>query len=842
MEIAPNDLEYLAKAISTNAAVLFLGAGFSTDAKNRLAENIPPGSVLAGELWRFLGYPGSYDGSELSSVFQAALAQGNTKQLQNFLEEKYTCEAVPEWYQFIAKIFWYRIYTTNIDTVVEQIYGAAVGSQKLHVINGVLEDFRERDQLLESIQYIKLNGTIPGPPSQVTFSFRQYAARSAQNDVWYDHFVRDYSTRTTIFIGTNLNEPLFWKAIETRGARFRDSENRPKSFLVSPYISPVRIDALREYRIVPIAAQAKDFFNALANALKTLPDRVTVLRQTNPDFEALVPLLNTQISAASRRHIQQFYAHFHVVRIPSQRPNYTKTFLQGAEPLWSDVLNDLDAHREVNSVVFDLIQKQFATSKTGTVIVTGPAGTGKSTLLKRVALDLVSQSRSVFFSDCTDLPALHDFEGALDLLPSRSIIIFDNAGLAFANLLNYLEAAHRAEQKHTFVVAERTNKLDEALAEIKETGNVSEVEMPNLSQADIESVIDTLTKHHMLGRLANRGRGDQRQVFSGYARNQILVAMRRATLGDKFDETIKNEFLQVQPLEAKMLYLCGCLATAAQFSLSKQQLLASSTARPAEALSYIARNLKNVLIPTSSNSDYYVARHRVIAELIVGKLVLRSMLKEAYIRLLQTLANDVSFTNFQMSATFRLYRKLINHTSIYKRFASDLAEARSIYDAIQPFVTRDFHFWLQYGSLELEYGELDTAANYLEQAYAYKPDDSLVMTTRALLFYKQSIAVSCLEEASALKDKARSIISQQMESRPKDHYPAHVYCTKELAWINHWLPYTSEKKHALEDLREFAQKAAKAHPTSKDMQNAYKLINDCYLDLAAKPIKYAEQR
>ena len=836
MDLEPNDLVYLSKALAGNSAVLFLGAGFSADAKNRLGQTIPVGSQLANDLWHFLKYPGDYDGSDLSSVFQAALAQGHQRELRAFLEERYTCDALPDWYEFVAKIFWYRIYTTNIDTVVEKIYSCAVNAPKLDAVNGVREDFRERDQLLESMQYIKLNGTIPGSSTDMTFSFRQYAARSAQNDVWYDHFVRDYSTRITVFIGTNLNEPLFWRAIEARGTRFRDSENRPKSFLIVPYISPVKIDALREYRIVPIQMEAKEFFRLIAEQMNPLPDRITVLRRSNPDFESLVPLLAGHISSASRRHIQQFYAHFHVVRIPGQRPNYTRGFLQGAEPLWSDVLNDLDAAREANSAAFELIQKQFTTGTTGSVVVSGAAGTGKSTLVKRVALDLVSHGHSVFFSDCTDLPALHDFEAALDLLPARSIIVFDNGGLAFGSLLHYLESAQRAELKHVFIIAERTNKLDEILAEIKIAAPTREFQMPDLSPLDIESLIDTLEKHHMLGRLANRGRGEQRQVFSGYARNQILVAMRRATLGDKFDDTIKSEFLQVQPTEAKMLYLCGCLATAAQFGLTKQQLLASSIARPAEALSYIARNLKNILIPTSATSDYYVARHRVIADIIVSKLVPRSMLKEAYIRLLQTLANDVSFSNLQHSASFRLYRKLINHASIYKRFASDLAEARSIYDAIQPFVSQDFHFWLQYGSLELEYGELDTAANYLEQAYSYKPDDNLVLTTRALLFYKQGIAAASLEEATSLKEQARLLLETQMERRPKDSYPAHVYCTKELQWINRWHPYALEKKHALEDLREFACKIAKEHPTSKDIQSAFKAISDAYLDLA-KPTR-----
>jgi hypothetical protein len=88
------------------------------------------------------------------------------------------------------------------------------------------------------------------------------------------------------------------------------------------------------------------------------------------------------------------------------------------------------------------------------------------------------------------------------------------------------------------------------------------------------------------------------------------------------------------------------------------------------------------------------------------------------------------------------------------------------------------------------------------------------------------------EIAQDLRDKARRIILLQSEERPKDAYPIHVYCTQELAWINHWLLAHIEKRNALEDLRQFATKAAKTHAQSKDIQAATKAISDAYLDLA----------
>ena len=61
MEITDNDRAYLKKALSTNAAILFVGAGFSASATNKLRQSIPVGNEFAttptefAERWLRLG-------------------------------------------------------------------------------------------------------------------------------------------------------------------------------------------------------------------------------------------------------------------------------------------------------------------------------------------------------------------------------------------------------------------------------------------------------------------------------------------------------------------------------------------------------------------------------------------------------------------------------------------------------------------------------------------------------------------------------------------------------------------------------------------------------------------
>lgn len=831
MELASTEIDFIVKNIRANSAALFLGAGFSAEAKNRAGTNIPVGKQFSETLWRFLGYEGVYDETPLPTMFEAALRRKHSE-LQKVLDENFKCASVPDWYQVITQIFWHRIYTTNVDDLVEEIYHSSRSQQILDPINGITEDFRERDQLLGLIQYVKLNGTLTEKPTSITFSTRQYADRLANAEVWYDQFVRDYSTRCTIFIGTKLDEPLFWQAIAARGKKYPGGELRPKSFIISRGFSPAQVENLKEYNVIPLAGTAKEFFELVAKAVGTFPTANEVLLKTNPGLKEMLHALGERLSRNDRRHVEEFYSAFHPVRDSQHSEHYRSLFLLGSEPQWDDIFNDYDAPRQFNSTVLDEINQCLAKNEVALIGITGSAGSGKSTVMKRVAVSLASLGNLVFFTHSEQLPALHHFESALDLLPGRAVILFDNASLALSILPDYLAAAKRARLKHIFVIAARTGKIAERISSLNSVAKFRDRPVPDLSTIDIDNIIDLLTRVHLLGELANRPRQQQREVFLSYAHRQILVAMRAATLGKGFDDIIKDEFLTTEPLEAKMLYLCASIVTAAQFTVSKQQLLACVDCMPAETLSLIHSNLRTVLVPVSGNSDRFAARHRVIAELVVGKIAPRAMLKEAYINLLKTISHDLPITGNPSSAIFRLYRRLINHRTIYERFSHHLAQARSIFSTVTPFFARDHHFWLQFGSLELEYGELESAANFIAQAYRYAPHDNIVLTTKAQLMYKQSLVVNLVEAAVELRSGAREILNAQMISRSQDHYPFHVYATQELAWINHWLVAKKDRLPALEQLRTFANQALSKHANNSRIKEIVVQINSAYLDIA----------
>ena len=220
--------------------------------ENRLGSRLPIGTALGQRLWEFLGYAGDYDDASLADMYEAVIASGmKENKITEFMEANLLCDSVPDEYDSLSLVYWHRIYTTNIDNIVETVYRG--GEPRLDIISYPNDEPKERDQSLGKIQLVCLHGKLPCKPNEITFSVQQYARRANVHDPLYDQFVRDYVTHPTIFIGTHLNEPLFWQYIEARADRSTGvSEQRQKSFLISPHISQPKRAQLKKFNVVPI--------------------------------------------------------------------------------------------------------------------------------------------------------------------------------------------------------------------------------------------------------------------------------------------------------------------------------------------------------------------------------------------------------------------------------------------------------------------------------------------------------------------------------------------------------------------------------------------------------------
>ena len=417
------------------------------------------------------------------------------------------------------------------------------------------------------------------------------------------------------------------------------------------------------------------------------------------------------------------------------------------------------------------------------------------------------------------------------------MVFVDDAATALPTLTALTEAV-RVSNRNTIIVAgERSNRSGRVMQRLAALNNSEEFEVPNLSDPDVDALIEKLSEFNLLGKLAGKKRTEQRYEFAIRAEKQILVAMREATKGEPFDKIIESEFESIESREAQIAYLAICLATSFNNAITTEQFLSLTDLFPNEALELLDTQLRNIVVMREPHRRAVQARHRVIAEALLDHLAPRELVRDAYIRLLQTLAHDLDFEHPNRSKIFKLYREVINHRLVQQRFRTDIASARAIYESLEGYLQRDYHFLHQYASLELEYNELGTAENYLTQAEELAPKSEFVQSTKALLFYKQSAAAHKLHEAAVLRDEARKILFNLLETRDADPYPAHILCAQELDWIDHWPTRFDERRRLMEGLREDVANLSKKLPHSRRMRELKKKIDERYLEMASPKVK-----
>jgi energy-coupling factor transporter ATP-binding protein EcfA2 len=825
--------KYITRILGRNEVVLFLGSGFSRDSKNKLNENFPTGRLLSQKIWNFLGYTGDCDDTSLQELYQAFLGIGKkrTEKIE-FLNQNLLSGYVPDIYDSITIPYWYKIYSLNIDDILDVTYRR--NSKLFHNLVFPQDEYRERDQSLEKTQCVYLHGKLPCNPEDVIFSTKQYARASLENQPLYSQFVYEYATLPTIFLGTDLNENLFESYIEAREGKSGYGELRPKSFIITPSLSPVKKDIFKsQYNVHHISGTTEDFLNWLRKTEKFLPEKNQILINTFPNLLKIREFANiTQISQSTVSSFAQSFE-----RVPKEFivKKERSGYLLGANPIWNDIYRDLDIPRTITNVAFDLILESlsgyYETQKQQMYTFVGNAGSGKSTILKRLGLRLSQNGRTVFICNSEFLPRPDLLVEVLSVINEQVILIFDNAKNIVNNIPILVTEFAKLKYMPLIVLGIRKANQHKLNYQIDpEVINNIKLEIPDLDDEEIDNLIFKLDENNLLGLLKGMTPANRIREFKFRAKKQILIAMKEATNGKSFNEIIQSEFDEIDPYEAKSLCVCIALNTELGFSNTAQDFIGFSNFIHSEALHLLKSNLDGIIQWNETKTSFMI-RHRILADYIIKHCTDLDILKDAYIRVLSVLAPELKKSLGQYKK-FNLYKSLINHQILYGRFKGDINLAREVYDSITEYFHNEAHFWLQYGSLEMTGtgGNLALAENYILQAESLAPDYINIQNSKCNLFYRLSVREDDFSKAYDYKQKADEICTKLLNDiGKKDPHIYHIQCKGIYSYILKWSKSAEEKKEKLKELRRLINYAVTQHPRDKNLEQASNLINRSYL-------------
>lgn len=794
-------IPHLAGQFERAVPILFTGAGFSAAAKNLRGQPMPLGKELKKQLWTvcFPGEPYD-DGASLQSLYQHAVLR-HSRQIKELLGDLLSVDAatIPDWYRPLLSAPWHRCYTLNVDDLEE----AAVARWDLPRGFDVISATSDRHEKIgrtrtAALEFVHLNGTKNDLPEAVTFSTTQYAERLARPEPWYVRLVSDLISRCCVFIGTQLDESPFWQHLELRRMRGgREArELRPRSYLITPSLDLPRKALLAEYNIAWLPMNAKQFVDEVLTHLQEAVHKGQTRVGADTDTKKVNNL--PEVSALA------------------SYPSQLTQFLLGEEPVWADLQSGRAIERLCDR---DLWNQTELTMKRqmnrGIILVSGTAGSGKSTALMRLCLRLVAAGTHVgFLNKDIDLSP-RDIRGAMRRADAPEAIAIDDADMYGSELLPLIRDVASGPTSALVMVAMRSARVDRVFpSDLPDSLPMFEYAMPPLEDSDIESLLDVLDRENRLGVLKGRTRVEQRAAFREKSGRQLLVAMIEATSGRRFEEKCVDEYLDMQGEDDKVYALIS-VATSFRYGLYRDEVLTALNDYSNATLNAIDQLIRRHVIIQRQDGAIW-ARHRVIADFVRDHLQVSGQMVAALNGLCLVAATKVSPTMAWSERPFRILSVLFNHDTLIK--AIGIEEARNLYGSLEGLLHWYFHFWLQRGSLEVEVGDVKLAEHFLNQARALNANDPYVENEWAYLLFARAIRNPQSPRSQELVEEAVQILHALIQIPRNNPYPYHVLCAQGLNWTRVSQMSPNDKVEFLAELVRFAKEGRVKYPSNERLK------------------------
>ena len=813
---------HLAGQFERALPVLFIGSGFSLAAKNIAGGRIPSVNDLRHLLFTecFGEAPPNDDSFKdtLQDLFQIAQTRLGTR-LREILDKQFTVDtaSIPDWYELIFNLPWQRIYTLNIDNLSTAANRRFDLPRIIKAYSAVSASHSIPSELYSTeLTQIHLNGRLQDGPNGVTFSMYQYAERLNQDEPTYLQLVNDLLTKPVVFIGTTLDEPPLWQYIERRRRRARRTEEelRPKSYLITPTLTKARELCLQDFNVSLLTLTTEEFAKSVAAKLTS---------SSIKGHEFLEEFANKG-AGNSDEHLSEISE---LVKGPTR----SSDFLTGAEPDWSDLLSDRAIQRKI-----DLELQQIADSAISAkgakplLIITGTAGTGKSTALKRLGLQLSTSGKRVAwidsFSDISPRSIRMDMQNP----KGPPILIIDDADVYGGELSSMCRELAFSETHPFIILGITSNRVDRVIHNtILHDVQVVERTVPGLEDVEIDSLLDLLERQNRLGVMSSMALIERKQTFKNKCGRQLLVAMIEATSGRPFEVKIREEFDGLDT-DSQKLYALLSIITASNFYSTKNELLMAFGNPSNETLNLLEQLTKRGII-SRFGSDYFRSRHRRIAESVFALLASQGRCRELIQLIAISSAAQLSPRTMGYPRPRRMLIKFINHEFLKSTVGSE--DARFILSNLEPYLSHDYNYWLHRGSLDVEDGNLDKAEQYLGRARALNPFDMNIQTEYAYLLMRKALTNPSSSNAPEWLEEGCTILRQNIGRRgAKDAHSYHILGHNLLDWIKGVITDRANRLVMLENLREEMNEATERHPRNETLRALRRRIENAYLDEA----------
>jgi hypothetical protein len=759
-------IETICDRLSERTATLFLGAGINGGVKDDAGEPFPLGQDLSRWIAKDLLEAPSLEAS-LEEAAEMARYRCSDETVNKYLYEEFSRFRPGTAHLALIQLPWDVIYTTNYDLLVEEAAGL-IPSEAAGVVRPVSSTATDLSTYTENdILYYKLHGSIDSANTAegwLVLTREDYRHYQLHRKPLFKRLERDLLSRTFVFIGYSLRDSNFKDILQD----CRDelgSKTLPISYAVLRDFSEVEETFWREkYNIQLLNGDADEF-------LSTLKDTWVHQDRSVVPFEARKSKEYLQIDQATR--FRKVAESFYRVR-PSDCTGQSdaRLFFRGGEPSWADIRDEVAPRRDAYWAVLEAMFPELSNPglPASAYLVTGAAGTGKTTLMRAMAYELADEF--IVLAHIPGTPLDTRFLAPLvDEENRQRIVLLVRHAAEHVNALGqFMDEARAKSIPITVLLEERKNQWNAASPAIRGRLALAEFTLGALSGTEIENILDALQEHNALGKLTGSPRDYQVDHFTKLATKELIVALRELTSDSSFDNIVRDEFERIPSQVAKRTYTYVAALGQLNLPVRYEILIPLLNLRADQLRSEIFRPTEGVLISgEESGGSRHTAgfnlrtRHPIIASIIFDLVASDDESKFAIVNDLLT----------QMDPGFPEDRRVLEYIVRGKELVDTIAsheKRRSIYERLEGILPNSSYVLVHRSILERRLNEPKLAVRFARKAVELDRYNPTALTTLGFALELEARSVDLGPRRQALISEASKLFEDVTRRDPRNAY------------------------------------------------------------------------
>lgn len=288
----------------------------------------------------------------------------------------------------LSQVPWRRIYTLNVDNAFEvqtrlTLRDRLLDISRLQVVNYV-DDYQDtQPDTIHSV--VHLHGSVERPDDGYVFSYTEYSQNISRPNSWMSTLTQLLRSEPFIVAGTTLDEVDVTYYLEQRPPSNHVFNPEAPSILIEPYPDRLTRRLCESHDFVLFEGTTLEFIESLSEEFGFLSDPFS-----SRDHDAFVP------PARSEADRIRFLETFEKVPANPVPAGELTRFLLGASPTWEMLAGNVDVRRDIFSRIDRAILDSQKSGINFVVILDDP-GSGKSSVLRKIALSYAKKMPNVFF-------------------------------------------------------------------------------------------------------------------------------------------------------------------------------------------------------------------------------------------------------------------------------------------------------------------------------------------------------------------------------------------------------------------------------------------------------------